>query len=246
MAMTEAAASLANTGLDVVLEGVRFSHGEWRVAYDLAVPAGAVVLVVGPSGAGKTTLLHLIAGFLVPQAGSIRIGGRDVTCALPHERPVTMIFQENNLFAHLDAFTNAGLGLDPRGRFDEGARRRILAALADVGLAGMERRLPRELSGGQRQRVALARALLRASPVMLLDEPLTALDPPLRREMVALLSRLHERHGMTMFIVSHEPAAALPLASHVAVIEAGRVAALGVPEALPEELRRRHGLDGPA
>ncbi len=230
-------------GLPVALEDVRFSHDNWAVHYDLAVPAGAVVLVLGPSGAGKTTLLNLIAGFLVPQAGRILIGEKDITCAPPHARPVTMIFQAHNLFAHLDVFTNAGLGLDPTGRFTSAQAARIRQTLADVGLAGLERRLPAQLSGGQRQRVAIARALLRASPVMLLDEPLTALDPALRREMAGLLARLHAAHGMTMLIVSHEPQDLLPLASHVAIIENGRLAAFTPPDALPEEVARRHGLD---
>ncbi|HHN72490.1 MAG TPA: thiamine ABC transporter ATP-binding protein [Thermopetrobacter sp.] len=212
------------TGLAVTLREVRFHRGEWRARFDLSVPAGALVAVLGPSGAGKSTLLDLIAGFEVPDAGRILFGDADLTCAAPAERPVSMIFQENNLFAHLDVETNVALGIDPRGRLDAAGRERIRAILADMGLVGMERRFPAQLSGGQRQRVALARALLRDAPVMLLDEPFGALDPRLRAEMLSLLRRLHAARGMTVLFVTHLPQDAAAIASHVVRIEDGRIA----------------------
>ena len=169
------------TGLE--LSGVRFGYGDWQVTYDLAVPSGSFAALLGASGAGKSTLLSLVAGFERPTAGAIGVQGKDVTNLAPAERPVTTLFQEHNLFPHLTALQNIGLGIDPSLRLTSTQKSDISAALERVGLAGMEARLPRELSGGERQRVAIARSLVRQRPLLLLDEPFAALGPALRRDM---------------------------------------------------------------
>lgn len=233
-------------GADIACEAVSFSYGERPMLFDLAVPAGSVVALMGPSGSGKSTLLSLIAGFETPLAGRILVGGRDVTFAPPAARPVSMVFQENNLFGHLDVFSNVALGLSPALRLSAGNRADTMAALARVGLAGKERRLPRELSGGERQRVALARVLVRDRPVLLLDEPFAALGPALRADMLSLLAALRAERGMTVLMATHDPADARAIASALAFVEEGRIAAFGPTgdffgAAAPEAFRRYAG-----
>ncbi|MBO0904518.1 ATP-binding cassette domain-containing protein [Jiella sp. MQZ13P-4] len=198
--------------------------------FDLAVEAGEWLALIGPSGAGKSTLLDLAAGFLRPTAGRIFMAGRDVTGLSPAERPLSMLFQENNLFPGLDVFRNVALGLSPRHRVSKADRKRVEAALAAVGLEGYGRRRPAEMSGGERQRVALARAFLRRRPLILLDEPFAALGPALRRDMLALLARLRREGGeppATVVMVTHHPEDAARDADRVAYLEAGSVAAIG-------------------
>ena len=201
------------------VEQLRFQYEDMLLEFDLQLAAGDCLALIGPSGAGKTTLLNLIAGFVPPLSGRILIEGRDVTALSPARRPVTTVFQEHNLFAHLDVQSNIGLGIDPGLRLQRVDQARITAALAQVGLTGMERRLPGQLSGGQRQRVALARALVRRRPLLLLDEPFAALGPALRREMLTLVARLQAEQGLTVVLVSHHPDDARWLAQQVA--EAG-------------------------
>ncbi len=217
-------------GLSITLRDILHHHDDgdgWQVRFDATFAPGRITAILGPSGAGKTTLLNLVAGFLVPHEGRILFGEDDLACAEPAQRPVSMIFQENNLFAHLDVATNVALGIAPGGRFDATIRRRVSQALRWVGLQGYEQRLPATLSGGERQRVAIARALLRDRPVMLLDEPFAALDPSLRGEMAALLRRIHEQHGYTVLLVSHQPREAARLAEDFAFIDAGRITVQG-------------------
>jgi thiamine transport system ATP-binding protein len=159
----------------IALKDVRFDYEDMHMLFSAVVPAGAFLGVIGPSGAGKSSLLNLIAGFEAPLAGRILMEGVDYTDAPPQERPVTMLFQENNLFFHLDVFTNVALGISPSLKLGAQDHAALAAALARVGLAGMEKRLPRELSGGERQRAAIARALVRRRPILLLDEPFAAL-----------------------------------------------------------------------
>jgi thiamine transport system ATP-binding protein len=214
-------------GSAIRLENVRFAYGATRMAFDLAVEPGEVVAVMGPSGSGKSTLLNLIAGFETPSEGRIVIGGRDMTDVSPAQRPVSMIFQENNLFAHLDVAANVGLGRDPALRLSADDRDAVREALARTGLAGKETRMPHELSGGERQRAALARALVRRRPVLLMDEPFASLGPGLRAEMADLVAELHGETGMTMLIVTHSPEDALRLAPRLVFIDRGSVAADG-------------------
>jgi thiamine transport system ATP-binding protein len=213
-------------GLKVELRGVRFRYEDMDMRFDLAVPAGTLLALVGPSGAGKTTILNLIAGFEAPVSGRVMIGEEDVTGRPPAERPVTMVFQEHNLFAHLDVAANVGLGVSPTLKLTQEERERVAAALERVGLKGFERRLPRELSGGERQRVAIARAIVRDRPVMLLDEPFAALGPALRREMLDLVGEIHRERGMTVLLVTHQPEDARRIASHTAFVHDGRILAV--------------------
>ena len=187
----------------VQLDGVTFSYGETKMAFDLAVPAGTIVAVMGPSGSGKSTLLNLIAGFARPDAGLVLIGEDDVTRLTPAQRPISMVFQENNLFGHLDVASNIGLGRSPSLRLTQKDRDDIEAAMAQTGLAGKGKRLPSELSGGERQRLGLARAFLHGAPLMLLDEPTSNLDS--LNEAVILKALLEERQGKTVVLVSHRP-----------------------------------------
>ncbi len=213
------------SGARVGLERVEFSYGETTMRFDLDIAAGDIVAVMGPSGSGKSTLLNLVAGFERPASGRVMIGGEDVTRLPPARRPVSMVFQENNLFAHLDVARNVGLGRSPALKLGANDHADITAALARTGLAGKEGRLPGELSGGERQRVALARVLVRDRTVLLLDEPFASLGPALRREMLDLMRALHAERGMTILMVTHQPEDARDIARHIAFVEDGMVAA---------------------
>lgn len=191
--------------MDIRLDGVRLVRAGFALSADLAIPDGAAVAVIGPSGGGKSTLLDLIAGFAAPDAGRVLIAGRDVTHDRPAARPVTMLFQDHNLFPHLTLAQNVALGASPRARPDRAARARADEALAEVGLAREGDRRPAEVSGGQQSRAALARALLMDRPVLLLDEPFAALGPGLRAEMLALVLRLRRTRGLTLLMVTHDP-----------------------------------------
>ncbi|PWE55197.1 thiamine ABC transporter ATP-binding protein [Metarhizobium album] len=211
-------------GAGIALDGVRLRLGTQDFDFDMALPAGKIIAVTGPSGSGKTTLLNLLAGFETPDRGRVLLAGQDVTALHPSERPVSLVFQDNNLFSHLDLFTNIGLGISPRFALSSADRDRISAALARVGLAGFEKRLPPSLSGGERQRAAFARALVRNRPVLLLDEPFAALDPSLRQSMAALLQALHDDTGNTVLLVTHDPAEVRRLADHALFVSQGRIA----------------------
>jgi thiamine transport system ATP-binding protein len=204
------------------LERLTIAQDDWRMRADLAIEAGSAVAVIGPSGAGKSTLLAAIAGFLEPVAGRILWQGRDITRLPPSERPVTLLFQEHNLFAHLSVEKNVGLGLRPDLRLDRAQRAAVAEALDAVGLAGYGGRLPRELSGGQRSRVALARALLRARPLLLLDEPFAALGPALRIEMLDRVAEIRAQQGATLLFVTHHPEDALRIAGETLLVEGGQ------------------------
>jgi len=209
------------------MQGVGFRYEDMVMSFTLAVPQGACMAVIGPSGAGKSTLLNLVAGFERPASGRILIGGADMAGVPPARRPVSMVFQEHNLFPNLDAAANVGLGIHPGLRLSAGDRDRVAAALEAVGLAGLGARLPSQLSGGERQRVALARVLVRDRPVLLLDEPFAALGPALRREMLDLVAALRVRAGLTVLMVSHAPEDARRIAERTAFVHAGRVLAEG-------------------
>jgi thiamine transport system ATP-binding protein len=211
----------------VDLDDVTFQYEDMRMRFDLHVEDGECLAVIGPSGAGKSTLLALIAGFERADSGRIRIDGEDVTRQHPSVRPVTMLFQDHNLFSHLDAAANVGLGIHPGLRLTTADRERVEAALTQVGLAGLAQRLPSQLSGGERQRVALARSLVRDRPVLLLDEPFAALGPALRREMLDLVRALQADRKLTVLLVSHQPEDALYAATRTAFVYDGQVLQVG-------------------
>ncbi len=211
----------------VDLDAVAFRYEDMRMQFDLHVEDGECLAVIGPSGAGKSTLLAIIAGFESADSGRIRIGGQDVTRQHPSVRPVTMLFQDHNLFAHLDVAANVGLGIHPGLKLTAADRERVDAALEQVGLAGFAQRLPSQLSGGERQRVALARSLVRDRPVLLLDEPFAALGPALRREMLDLVRALQAARKLTVLLVSHQPEDALYAATRTAFVFQGRVLQVG-------------------
>lgn len=211
----------------VDLDAVVFRYEDMQMQFDLHVEDGECLAIIGPSGAGKSTLLALIAGFERADSGSIRIGRQDVTHQHPSVRPVTMLFQDHNLFAHLNATANVGLGIHPGLRLTAADHGRVESALAQVGLSGLGQRLPSQLSGGERQRVALARSLVRDRPVLLLDEPFAALGPALRREMLDLVRALQADRKLTVLLVSHQPEDALYAATRTAFVYDGRVLQVG-------------------
>lgn len=208
------------------LENVAFRYEDMDMQFHASFARESFTAVIGPSGAGKSTLLNLIAGFEQPQSGRVLIAGQDVTAVAPDKRAVSMIFQDNNVFAHLDLWKNVAIGTAPSLRLDEAQRLQVDAALAEVGLEALAKRLPGEVSGGERQRVAIARSLVRNKPVLLLDEPFAALGPALRRNMLDLVIAMQRKRGLTVLMVSHQPEDAEYAASHTAYLEAGRIVAL--------------------
>ena len=213
------------SSLALLLKDVKVRFETAALTFDCAVSAGQIVAVIGPSGSGKSTLFNVIAGFETPQAGDVRILGEDMAGRLPAARPISVIFQENNLFAHLDVATNVGFGISPSLSLGPPDRERIEEALARVGLGGFGKRLPPTLSGGERQRVALARALVRHRPLLLLDEPFAALDPGMRAEMRELLSDLHGEEANTILMITHHPDDVKSLADSVLFLDQGRIVA---------------------
>lgn len=205
------------------VRNLAFRYEDMAMQFDLAVERGAFLSIIGPSGAGKSTLLSLIGGFEQPVSGQVLVDGADITALAPAERPCTTLFQDHNLFAHLTVERNVALGIDPGLRLSDAQRAEVRQALADVGLAGMEHRLPGQLSGGERQRAAIARCLVRHRPILLLDEPFAAVGPGLRREMLDLVRALQARLGLTVLMVTHDPGDAMHAGGRTAFVQAGRV-----------------------
>ena len=207
----------------ITLDAIQFRYEDMLMNFSLRVARGEFVGVIGPSGAGKSTLLSLIAGFERPLSGHIKIAGVDVGDAPPDSRAMSMIFQDNNSFAHLDVWTNVALGISPRLKLDDQQRSRVDSALERVGLTPYKSRKPTEISGGEKQRIAIARALVRDKPILLLDEPFTALGPALRREMLDLIMGIQKERELTVLMVTHQPEDAKYAASKIAFVDAGRV-----------------------
>lgn len=185
------------------LTDITWLYQHLPMRFSLTVERGEQVAILGPSGAGKSTLLNLIAGFLTPASGLLTIDDVDHTTTPPSRRPVSMLFQENNLFSHLTVAQNIGLGLNPGLKLNAAQQKKMHAIAHQMGIDNLMARLPGELSGGQRQRVALARCLVREQPILLLDEPFSALDPALRQEMLTLVSTSCQQQKMTLLMVSH-------------------------------------------
>jgi ABC-type Fe3+/spermidine/putrescine transport system ATPase subunit len=215
----------------IEIRGITKRFGEVTAVdgVSLAIGRGEFFALLGPSGCGKTTLLRMIGGLEAPSAGAILLDGADVTAMPPHERPVNMVFQQYALFPHLTVAGNVAFGLRYKGVPKRSWGAKVAEALALVRLAGMEGRTPDQLSGGQRQRVALARALVLEPKVLLLDEPLGALDQKLRKEVQVELKTLQRTLGITFVFVTHDQEEALAMSDRMAVMSQGRVAQVGSP-----------------
>jgi putative spermidine/putrescine transport system ATP-binding protein len=239
--LADGATALGAAGTPAIrLVGLRktFGVGENEVqavdGIDVEVADGEFFAMLGPSGSGKTTVLRLIAGFERPTEGTILLGGRDVTRLAPFQRDVNTVFQDYALFPHMNVEENVGYGLRVKGVGQPERRERVAKALATVRLGGMGDRRPSQLSGGQRQRVALARALVNRPRVLLLDEPLGALDLKLREQMQVELKSIQREVGITFVFVTHDQEEALTMSDRVAVFNAGRVEQLGAPAEIYE------------
>ena len=205
------------------IENGYYAHGSFTLAISLKVKAAELVAVLGPSGAGKSTLLNIIAGFETLQSGRLLIGDRDVTTLSPSMRPVSMVFQDNNVFPHLSLWQNVALGVAPSLKLNAAQHDSVDFALGRVGLTALAQRKPGAVSGGERQRVGLARVLVRPTKVLLLDEPFAALDPGLRQEMLALVKEITVERKLATLLVSHKPLEIGGAADSVAFIAEGAV-----------------------
>ena len=230
---------------DVELVGVTKRFGDIAAvdSLDLEVRAGEFLSLLGPSGCGKTTTLRLIAGFERPDEGEVRIGGEDVARLPPFKREVNTVFQSYALFPHLTVAENVAYGLKQRGLGRSERRARATEMLELVQLPGFEARKPKQLSGGQQQRVALARALVMSPKVLLLDEPLGALDLKVRRELQIELKRIQEEIGITFVYVTHDQEEALAMSDRVAVMNAGRIEQLAAPREIYDQPATRFVAD---
>ena len=199
------------------------------------IPAGQFFSILGPSGCGKTTLLRLIAGFEIPDAGEIYLEDQMINNIPPYRRNVNTVFQNYALFPHLNIYENVAFGLKLKGIKRDEIGGRVARALDLVGLSGLEKRMPKQLSGGQQQRVALARALVNEPPVLLLDEPLGALDLKLRRQMQVELKSLQKRLGITFIYVTHDQEEALTMSDRIAIMQGGKIEQLGNPSYVYEK-----------
>ena len=203
--------------------------------FSLAVAKGEFISFLGPSGCGKTTTLQMIAGFLDPTRGAIRLEGNDLNAVHPARRGLGIVFQSYALFPHMTAAENVGFGLEMRNVARTERAERVRAALAMVGLAGYEERHPRRMSGGQQQRVALARALVIRPSVLLLDEPLSNLDAKLREEMQIELRQIQRTLGTTTILVTHDQNEAMSLSDRIVVMSQGRIEQIGTPQQVYEQ-----------
>ena len=217
--------------VSVTMTGLVKTFGATRAvdAIDLVIEPGELFFLLGPSGCGKTTLLRCIAGFYIPEAGTLRIGDRDVTRLQPHERDTGMVFQSYALWPHMSVTGNVAFGLEQRGVKREEISRRVAEALAMVKMTERADYKPNQLSGGQQQRVALARALVIRPQCLLLDEPLSNLDAKLRLEMRTEIRRICKQAGLTAIYVTHDQKEALSVADRLAVLDGGKIQQLGRP-----------------
>ncbi len=231
--MTSAEAQTPLISVDHVTK--RF--GDFVATNDMsfAIGKGEFFAMLGPSGCGKTTMLRMIAGFEEPTSGTIRLDGQDMTGVPPYRRPVNTVFQNYALFPHLSVFDNVAFGPRMRGVAKDEVERRVKQLIEIVRLGDLQRRMPSQLSGGQRQRVALARALVNDPKALLLDEPLSALDLELRRQMQIELKRIQRDVGITFIFVTHDQEEAITMSDRIAVMRAGKLEQVGTPEGIYEE-----------
>jgi thiamine transport system ATP-binding protein len=207
----------------IELNQINYHYDNFKMHFNLKIAAKEKVVIIGRSGAGKSTLLNLIAGFVSPNSGQILLNHQNMTRTLPGKRPVSILFQRNNLFNHLTVEQNIGLGIKPCLKLNASERQTIEDMLVKVSLAGFNNRYPNQLSGGQRQRVALARCLIQHRPVLLLDEPFSALDQALRFEMLALVDQICDDFNLTLMMVSHYLDDSLNYFSRCLVVDNGNI-----------------------
>lgn len=207
----------------LTVEGVELQLGERRWNYSIELETQGVYALLGRSGSGKSTLLNLIAGFLQPDAGTIKWQGNAIDSLEPAQRPITTLFQDHNLFSHLSVFKNIGLGVSPKLTLSPTQKDNITSVLDSVGLSGYENKLPGSLSGGEKQRVALARCILRRQPILLLDEPFSALDATTRKEMITLLNSLIQEFKPCVVMVTHDPDDAVAMGATQLTMKSDRV-----------------------
>jgi 2-aminoethylphosphonate transport system ATP-binding protein len=225
----------ASDGSRIGFENVSVTYGALTVleSLTLTVNPGEIVALIGPSGSGKTTALRAVAGFVKPSSGRILIGDRDVTRLAPYDRKIGMVVQNYALFPHMRVEENVAFGLRAHGAAENAITKRVPECLAMVGMSAYAKRYPRELSGGQQQRVAIARALAPKPQVLLLDEPLSALDAQIRRSMLDELAKLHrDLPNLTVLYVTHDQSEALTLANHIGIMRDGRLKAFGDSQSL--------------
>ena len=208
----------------IKLDHLVYCYENLAMEFDFKVNKGERVVILGPSGAGKSTLLDLIAGFQYPKQGEIWLNQQNHTCTPPAKHPVSILFQENNLFSHLTVWQNIALGISPNLHLDQAQHSAIKQIIEQVSLNNCLSRLPAQISGGQRQRTALARCLIRQKPILLLDEPFSALDPALRNEMLTLLKQVCDEHQLTLLMVSHNLEDVAKIATRSIVISKGKIA----------------------
>ena len=232
--------------MSITLDKLVLRHANFRLSADFVIEEGHKIALLGPSGGGKSTLLSAIAGFLKEDQGRIYYNNQDITDLPPADRPVTLLFQDHNLFPHLSAEKNIALGVRPNLKLTPEEKQTVQDALARVGLQAHGKKMPSELSGGQQQRVALARALLRDKPVLCLDEPFAALGPALKREMLDLVAEIVDSTDTTLLMVTHDPEDALYISDQTVLIAEGVAHAPVDTKALfadpPEALRRYLGI----
>ncbi len=230
-----------DAALPIAIRQLTKNYGNLRVldSVDLDIRSGEFLTLLGPSGSGKTTLLMMLAGFVRPDHGSLKFGDREVVRLAPHKRDVGMVFQNYALFPHMDVAANIAFPLKLRGIGGDEIVRRVTQALELVKLGGYGARRIDQLSGGQRQRIALARAIVFEPRILLMDEPLSALDKQLREHMQIELRQLHERLGMTTVYVTHDQREALTMSDRIAVIDQGRIMQIAPPRDLYERPANR-------
>ena len=207
----------------IVIERARFQRKKFSLAINLHVRAQVFAAVLGGSGSGKSTLLSIIAGFEELESGNLWLDSATMKNVMPPKRPVSMVFQDHNVFGHLSVWDNVALGISPSLKLNGEQQEQVQAALTRVGLSQYAKQKPGTISGGERQRVALARVLVRKRKILLLDEPFAALDPGLRYDMLELVSDLRREHSLTVLMVTHQPEEALRAADEIIFVADGKV-----------------------
>lgn len=212
------------------INDIKLSLDEMNFAFNATFKAQKIHALIGKSGSGKSTLLNLIAGFETPTQGDIIWDDNSILGQQPHQRPITSLFQEHNLFAHLTMFHNIAIGLNPSLKLSNKQSQLVTSSIDNLGLSGMQNKKPKDLSGGEAQRVALARALARAQntehprPLLLLDEPFSALDPETRLDMRNIIAKIQQDFKLTVLIISHNPTEMLDFADEITLIDNGSIA----------------------